>query len=121
MTSKGDTMKNPVLHVIPITSKAHMKNVEIGSILYNENELIKLSQQIELSNDKKEIKKINQCIKYYQNRKNKISYACIDHLKTISKLSVLKPINEFDYLPNLKCSQEIMKRIDEAIISEYTI
>lgn len=121
VVSKGDTMKNPVLHVIPITSKAHIKNVEIGPILYNENELTKLSQQIELSNDKKEIKKINQCIKYYQNRKNKISYACVDHLKTISKLSVLKPINEFDYLPNLKCSLEIMKKIDEAIINEYTI
>ena len=121
VVSKKDTMKNPVLHVIPITSKAHIKNVEIGSILYNKNELIKLSQQIELSNDKKEIKKINQCMKYYQNRKNKISYACVDHLKTISKLSILKPINEFDYLPNLRCSQEIMKQIDEAIINEYTI
>ena len=39
VVSKGDTMKNPVLHVIPITSKAHIKNVEIGPILYNENKL----------------------------------------------------------------------------------
>ena len=53
--------------------------------------------------------------------KNKISYVCVDDLKIISKLSVLKPINEFDYLSNLKCSLEIMKKIDEAIINEYII
>lgn len=30
-------------------------------------------------------------------------------------------INEFDYLSNLKCSLEIMKKIDESIINEYII
>lgn len=121
VVSKGDTMKNPVLHVIPITSKKHIKNINVGPLLYNENEMVKLSKQFETCNDKKELAKIKRCINYYEHRKNKESYACIDHLKTVSKLSILKPINEYDYLPKLKCSPELMKKIDDAIIKEYTV
>lgn len=121
VVSKRDTMKNPVLHVIPITSKKHLKNIEIGSILYNEDLLMELSQKLELESDSKKVRKIKQCIKYYSNRKGKTSYACIDHLKTVSKLSILNNINEYDYLPHIKCSNELMKKIDEAIIDEYTI
>ena len=64
---------------------------------------------------------IKKCINFYSKRKDKTSYACIDHLKTISKLSITNNINEYDYLPNLKCSNELMKKIDECIIKEYTI
>ena len=67
------------------------------------------------------MKQIKNCIKYYSNRKGKKSYACIKHLKTISKLSVCKLINEYDYLYNLKISSDKLKLIDEEIIKEYTL
>ena len=61
-------------------------------------------------------------INYYSKRKNTISYACIDHLKSVSKLSVSKKIiNEYDYLPNLICNEKIMKEIDNKIMSEYIV
>lgn len=119
--SKGDTMMSSTLHVIPITSKKHLKNIDIGSILYNEDELKNLEKKLVKTKNTKEKKKIQSILKYYQKRKDITSYACIDHLKTISKLSVCNNINEYDYLPNLKCTSELMKKIDKNIIKEYTI
>ena len=132
--SKGDTMKNSVLHVIPITSKKHKKNIKIGDILYNHDLIDTLKNKIDSinskyddvcaisKNDKDIIKKINRVINYYSQRKGIDSYACIDHMKTISKLSVQKKmINDCDYLPKLKCSSELLKKIDEEIIKEYTV
>lgn len=119
--SKDDTMMSSTLHVIPITSKKHLKNTDIGSILYNKDELKNLEKKLVETKNTKEKKKIQSILKYYQKRKDITSYACIDHLKTISKLSVCNNINEYDYLPNLKCTSELMKKIDENIIKEYTI
>lgn len=119
--SKNDTMLSPVLHVIPITSKKHKKNLYIGNILYNNEEIEKLKKLLENSNNSTEKSKIKNCIKYYEKRKDNKSYACVDHLKTISKLSICKPINEFDYLKKIKCSNTIIDKIDAEIIKEYTI
>ena len=44
--SKGDTMMSSTLHVIPIASKKHLKNIDIGSILYNEDELKNLEKKL---------------------------------------------------------------------------
>ena len=119
--SKGDTMMNPVLHVIPLTSKQHNYNIEVDNILYNEEKIDDLKELLKAESDKKKIKEINNCIKYYSKRKGKISYACIKHLKTISKLSICKPINKYDYLNKIKVSNELLKKIDEEIIKEYTM
>lgn len=119
--SKQDTMFNPTLHVIPITSKKHLKNIEIGTIIYDEQQINLLNEQLKNSTTKQDINKIKKCIYFYNKRKDIVSYACIDHLKTISKLSIIKEINEYDYLPNLKCSKEVMKKIDTFIIKEYTL
>lgn len=120
VVSKGDTMMSPTLHVIPITSKKHKKNIDIGNILYSKNEISKLTQLLEKNGDKNK-KKIQKCIDYYSKRKDIISYACVDHLRTISKLSICKGLNEFDFINNLKCSNKIMKKIDKEIAKEYTI
>lgn len=118
--SKKDTMSNPVLHVIPITSKKHDYNMELDNILYNKEKIDELKKLlIEESNEN--IKKIKECIKYYSNRKDKMTYACIKHLKTISKLSIYKPINEFDYIDKIKISNELLRKIDEEIVKEYTL
>ena len=119
--SKKDTMMNPVLHVIPLTSKKHNYNVKVNSILYNENKLNELNEILLNETDKQNIKEINNCLKYYNNRKNKDSYACIKHLKTISKLSICKPMNKYDYLNELKVSNEVLTKIDKEIIKEYTM
>ena len=119
--SKKNTMLNPILHVIPLTSKKHNYNLEIDNLLYNEDKINKLKELLEKENDKNNIKKIKKCIKYYSNRKDKVSYACIKHLKTISKLSICKPINEFDYLNNIKISNDLLRKIDEEIVKEYTL
>ena len=119
--SKKDTMMNPVIHVIPITSKKHNYNVKINNILYNEEKINKLNKILLHETNKHNIKEINNCIKYYNNRKNRNSYACIKHLKTISKLSVCKTMNKYDYINDLKVSKEILRKIDEEIVKEYTV
>ena len=120
--SKKDTMMNSVLHVIPITSKKHQKTLDLGNILYNKEEIVKLENLLKKEQNNKIQKKITTVIKYYEKRKNTTSYACIDHIKTVSKLSVSKTIfKEFDYLPNIKCSKEILKEINKAIIEEYLV
>lgn len=40
--SKNDTAYNPILHVIPITSKKHRTCIDIGNILINNEEIKKL-------------------------------------------------------------------------------
>jgi len=79
-----------------------------------------LAEKEQNSKTKKEIEK---CIKYYDNRKNKTSYACIKHLKTISKLSICKPFNDYDYsyLNSLKVNNDVLDLIDREIIKEYTM
>ena len=121
VVSKGDTMMSSTLHVIPLTSKKHLKNMDIGNILYSKTEIDKLKTLLKETTDEKKKKSITSCIKFYEKRKTTITYACIDHLKTISKLSICKLINEYDYLPNIKLSPATLKQIDEAIISEYNI
>lgn len=119
--SKGDTMMNPVLHVIPLTSKKHHYNIKIDKLLYNEAYINELNDRLLAEKDLKTINKIKRCIKYYNNKQHKISYACVKHLKTISKLSICKPINEFDYLDKLKVSNDVLRKIDDEIIKEYTM
>ena len=121
VVSKQDTMMSSTLHVVPITSKKHLKNINIGNILYCQKEIDNLNKIFNYTIDNKEKRKIKSCIKFYEKRKNTISYACYDHMKTISKLSIANDINEFDYISKLKCPPNIMKKIDECIIKEYTI
>lgn len=122
VVSKGDTMMNSTLHVIPITSKMHKKSLNIGTILYDDNKLNILRQLLETEKNSKKKNKIKRVIKYYEKRKNIVSYACIDHIKTVSKLSVDKTLfSEFDYLPELKCSDYLMNIIDKSILKEFTL
>lgn len=92
---KKDTMSNPVLHVIPITSKKHDYNMELDNILYNKEKIDELKKLL-IEESSENIKKIKECIKY-------------------------KPINEFDYIDKIKISNELLRKIDEEIVKEYTL
>lgn len=121
--SKKDTMMSPILHVIPLTSKKHNYNIKINNVLYNKNEIDKMKNLANKETTPKIKKEIKKCIDYYENRKNKISYVCIKHLKTVSKLSICKPFNkyEYSYINTLKIDNNMLDLIDNAIIQEYTI
>lgn len=120
--SKGDTMMSSTLHVIPLTSKKHKKSLNVGAILYNEEEINELKEKLHNEVNNNEKRKIERVIKYYENRKEIVSYACIDHVKTISKLSVNKTLFEqYDYLLNLRCNENLLKTLDNCIMKEYTM
>lgn len=118
--SKQDTMFNPVLHVIPLTSDSSTYNLDMGEIIYNEKEIKQLEHLQQTKTNTKELKKIEKCLNYYKKNKDRKSYACIKHMKTISKLAIISPINEYDYLKNLKIKNKKLEEIDYAIIKEYT-
>ncbi len=119
--SKNDTAYNPVLHVIPITSKKHRTCIDIGNILIDSNEIDKLNQLYNSETNSLNKRKIKECLEYYGNRNNITSYAVVEHMKTISKLSIVKPINEYDYIYKLRLSEEKLREINEEIIKEFTL
>lgn len=121
VVSKNDTAYNPVLHVVPITSKKHRTCIDIGNALIIDDEIIKLKEMYEKETDKVKKRKIKDCLKYYSNRDNVVSYAIVEHMKTISKLSIAKPINEYDYINNLRLDDELLNKINDEIIREFTL
>ena len=121
VVSKNDTAYNPILHVIPLTSKKHRTCIDIGNILINDEEIQRLQNLFENTQDNNKKKKIKDCLKYYCNRDNVTSYALVEHMKTISKMSIIKTINEYDYINKLKLSDEKLEEITNEILKEYTI
>lgn len=121
VVSKNDTAFNPVLHVIPISSKNHKSSINLGNVLIIDEEIEKLKELYELETNKLKKRKIKECLKYYSNRDNISSYALIEHMKTISKLSIMPPINEYDYIKKLRISDELMKQINEQIKEEFIL
>ena len=121
VVSKGDTAYNPVLHVIPISSKKYKKSVDLGNVLILDSEIEKLRLDYSKESDNTKKKKIKNSLKYYSKRDNITSYALIEHMKTISKMSIIPPINEYDYIDKIRISNEKMKEIDSNIIKEYTL
>lgn len=119
--SKKDFNRNGCIHVIPLTSKYSKNNLKIDNILYDEEKINNLKDLLGSSDlTGKEKWKINRVINYYSEKKNVQSYACINHMKTISKLSVSKTMFEkYDYLNELIYDEKTMKMISENIKKEY--
>lgn len=61
-----------------------------------------------------DIDKVNHLRKMYQNY-NKISYAKINSITTISKFKIAKPINDLDPIGKIRLSEDIMQKIDKAL------
>lgn len=133
--TKQDNPFNGVLTVIPLTSKKHKKALDLGSLIVDmylanlQLEVEKIQAQLEEIDIKncewdqnyiKEMDKIEKILSYYKKTKNNLSYACIDQIKTVSKLNVLPPINEYDIVGKGKCDENVMKLIDKEIIRVHT-
>ena len=61
-----------------------------------------------------DIDKINH-LKQLYNSYNKVSYAKIDSITSVSKLKISKPINDLDPIGRIQVSEEVMDAIDKAI------
>lgn len=133
--SKGDRMYNNTIIVVPLTSKKHKNTIDLGKLISDsyiqslQNQIEKIQQQMqeidiekcEFNSDYiKEINEIGKILKYYKKIKNNFSYACIDQIRTVSKLNILPPINKYDIVGNYVCSKEVMDNIDKHIIKIYT-
>lgn len=133
--SKQDGIYNSTVIVIPLTSKKHKNAISLDRLISNTyiqslqdkiDRLQKEIQEIDIENCEfnpnymKEIKKIEKILKYYKSIKDNFSYACIDQIRTISKLNILLPINEYDIVGNYKCPKDIMDLIDMNIVKNYT-
>lgn len=118
--NKDDSIYNPVLNVIPITSVSNKYNINLGNIIYDENKVNNLKTLLEKETNLENIKELKKILNYFDKCKNKTSKACIKHLNTISKLSIINPINKYDYTNKIILSKNIMNKIDKLIINEYT-
>lgn len=133
--SKKDGIYNNTIAVIPLTSKKHKNCINLGKLISTSymqslqnkiEELQESIQEIDIENCEfnpnymKEIKEIKEILRYYKSIKDNFSYACIEQIRTVSKLNVLPPINKYDIVGNYKCPKNIMDTIDKNIIKIYT-
>ena len=96
-------------------------NFNIDKIInYDENKVNNLKTLLENETNLENIKELKKILNYFDKCKNKTSKACIKHLNTISKLSIINPINKYDYTNKIILSKNIMNKIDKLIINEYT-
>ena len=88
-----------------------------------DNDIKNIEKYMEINEIYKELiikkRKIEKVIQFYKKHK-KNTYACINQITTISKERLYNPINEYDIVGTSKCSDEILDKIDELIIENYT-
>ena len=125
--TKNDSPNNGVLTVIPLSSKNKPYYVPIGNFFLNEaipfldkqlNEFIENIKNVTDEEKKAMLDNANKFIlvaKMYQ-KMGVDSYAMVQNISTISKLRVLKPINKYDPILNIRVSDEIMTILDNKLI-----
>lgn len=133
--SKQDGIYDNTVIVVPLTSKKHKTSVNLGKLISDsyvkslQEKLEKLQeeiQEIDIENCEfnpkyiSEVKEIKKVLNYYKSIKDNFSYACIDQIRTVSKLNVLPPMNKYDIVGNYQCPKEIMNNIDKYIVKVYT-
>lgn len=88
-----------------------------------QTEIVKVGKAEELSDyssldNKEKSKKLQTLITYYKDI-SKNTYGCVNLITTISKTRIFKPINEYDIIGRIKCSEEVMNIIDNEIKIKY--
>lgn len=141
--TKNDSPNNGVLTVVPLSSKNKPYYLDLGNFLLKDvlpylgnnlekhlTDYYKLTEEgklgstdADIKNQKKElIHNLDLFCKVVTryNKMNKSSYALIQNITTISKIRILKPMNKYDPIANLKVSDEILDKIDSKIIETLT-
>lgn len=124
-----DNQKSNVLTVIPLTSKENHLNLNLDELIIEKlinkvkKEIVNIEfdekiQNIDSSNETK-LNKLNKLLSYYKNN-IKNTYACWNLITTISKSRILPPINEYDIIGRERCSKEVMDKIDNMILKQFT-
>lgn len=125
-----DNNRNNILTVVPLTSKEGKFNLNLHGLVIEqliksvEKELINIGIQeehnkIENPIDEAKIKKLTTLLSYYKNN-IKNTFACCSLITTISKTRILLPINEYDIVGRVKCSEDVMNKIDAEIVDKFT-
>lgn len=80
---------------------------------------VQSEKNIELFEEiKNNINKMLKVVEIYSS-KNRLTYAMIDQIQTISKFKILKPLNEFDPISKLMVDANIMLSIEKQFITRY--
>ena len=118
--TKKDRNTNELLTVIPLTSKFHKYHIDFGDeikiCIYNELVRLLTFSLNHLDITIEDYKKIEN--KYASLQEH--TYGKVHQITTISKLRIIKPINHHDPIRKLKVSNEILNKIDQAIIELFT-
>nr|DAE53719.1 MAG TPA: PemK-like protein [Caudoviricetes sp.] len=135
--NKHDSPYNGVLNVIPLSSKNKSYYLPIGSFLIDkvfpfldesrnaiQEDAAEFFSSAEYNSDKfqeilNNLMKFNDVLKTYASM-NKESFAMICNITTISKLRILKPINQYDPIKLVRIDDDILSKIDSEIIKQYT-
>lgn len=101
--------------VVPLTSKPGVGRLPLNNLIKNEiiNGIKDRSLKTEDINDMKKI--INEYRKYTD-----FSYAFISQIRSVSKSRLIYSNNRFDIINKARCSNEVLDKIDKAIIDEIT-
>lgn len=141
--TKIDSPNNGVLTVVPLSSKNKPYYLDLGNFLLKDvlpylgdhlesyiTDNYELAEgdnpgntDTDIRNQKKElIHNLDLFCKVVAryNKMNKNSYALIQIITTISKIRILKPMNKYDPIANLKVSDGILDKIDCKIIETLT-
>lgn len=113
--SKYDNIKQDTVVIVPLTSKPGVGRLPLNNLI--KNEIIKGIKEKSLqSDDIEDIKKIiNEYRKYTD-----FSYAFISQIRVVSKSRLIYSNNKFDIINKARCSNEVLDKIDRAIIDEVT-
>lgn len=133
--TKKDRNTNELLTVIPLTSKHHKYHIDFGNEIYDSiykelmlslEKVMQSYSTLDKETDKAEFEKMseqlqmcNQVAERYKLLKEH-TYGKPHQITTISKLRIVKPINQIDPIRKLQVSNEVMDKIDKSIISLFT-
>lgn len=113
--SKYDNIKQETITVLPLTSKSGVGRVPLNNLIKSE-----LLNYIKKKGDTKEnAEEISKILNEYKKYK-KFSYAYISQITTVSKSRLIYSKNKFDIINKVRCSTEILNKIDDAVIENIT-
>ena len=113
--SKYDNINQETIIVLPLTSKPVVGRIPLNNLI--KKELLNYLKKKEISTlDTEELHKILSEYKKYK----EFSYAYISQITTISKSRLIYPKNKLDIINKIRCSDDVLNKIDDEIIENIT-